>query len=126
MIKNLDRFAAMLALVIGGMAIFAGGRVLLGNPPDYYVIDWLPVYNFLMGVLSVFVTTLLIWKRSPYAMPFAIATFSAHAVVMLILQVGYREVVAIDSIVAMTIRLIAWLIILAMLFFASRRSTVTV
>jgi len=26
-------------------AVFAGGRVLLGILPDYYIIDWLPVYN---------------------------------------------------------------------------------
>lgn len=49
-----NRIAALLALVIGLMAIFAGGRVLLGILPDYYVIDWLPVYNFIMGAVSAF------------------------------------------------------------------------
>lgn len=38
-----NKFAAVLALVIGAMAGFAGGRVLLGILPDHYVIDWLPV-----------------------------------------------------------------------------------
>jgi len=65
--KYLFRIAAILALIIGAMAIFAGGQVLLGKDPGYYVIDWLPVYNFILGVLSASVVALLIWKRSPYA-----------------------------------------------------------
>jgi hypothetical protein len=119
--ENLVRIAALLSVVIGLMAIFAGGQVLLGKVPDYYVIDWLPVYNFIIGVLSVFVTAVLIWKRSPYAWPAAVATLSAHVVVMLILQIGYSSVVARDSIMAMTIRISVWLLILALLFYSSRQ-----
>ena len=33
------------------------------------VIDWLPIYNFTLGIVSVFVTAFLLWKRSPYALP---------------------------------------------------------
>ncbi len=122
--KTLYRIAAVLALIIGAMAVFAGGQVLLGKIPDYYVIGWLPVYNFSMGVLSIFVTAILIWKLSPYALTAAIATFSAHALVMLILQIAYSGVVAIDSVVAMTIRLIVWLIILGLLFFGKGKRKV--
>jgi hypothetical protein len=119
--RTLHRIAAILAFIIGAMAIVAGGQVLLGKVPDYYVINWLPVYNFTLGVLTAFVTALLIWKNSPYAMPAAIGTFSAHVIVMLILLSAYREVVAPDSIVAMSIRLATWLIILALMFFHSRK-----
>lgn len=119
--QNMYRIAAFLSLVIGAMAIFAGGQVLIGKVPDYYVIDWLPIYNFALGVLSVFVTAILLWKRSPYALPAAVATFSVHVLVMLILQLGYSDVVAQDSIMAMTIRISAWLIILALLFIGSRQ-----
>lgn len=119
--QNMYRTAAFLSLVIGAMAIFAGGQVLIGKVPDYYVIDWLPIYNFTLGALSVFVTAILLWKRSPYALPAAIATFSAHVLVMLILQFGYSDVVAQDSIKAMTIRISAWLIILALLFIGSQQ-----
>jgi hypothetical protein len=122
----LERIGAVLAFIIGAMAVLAGGRVLLGNLPDYYVIDWLPVYNFFLGLLSVFVTALLIWRRSQYAMPFAIVTFSAHALVLIILQTAYRQVVAPDSLAAMTIRLVVWSIILALLFFASRKRTIEI
>lgn len=119
--KLLIRIAAVLAFIIGAMAVFAGGQVLLGRDPGYYVIDWLPIYNFTLGVISVAITSMLIWKRSSYAVPAALATFSAHTVVMIILQIAYRDVVAVDSLVAMTIRLAAWLIILALLYFGLRK-----
>ncbi|MBX3053747.1 MAG: hypothetical protein KF753_19870 [Caldilineaceae bacterium] len=118
----LGRIAAILALIIGSMAIFAGGQVLLGKPPGYYVIDWLPVYNFTAGVVTVFLTAILIWKNNRWAMPAAIGTFSIHAAVMLVLQTVYSQTVAPDSIVAMSVRLAVWLIILALMFFQSRKN----
>lgn len=111
----LNKIAAVLAFIIGAMAIFAGGKVLLGILPDYYVISWLPSYNFALGVLSAFLASVVIWKNHPFALPFAMAIFSSHTVVMLILQTAYRHVVAPDSLVAMTVRLATWLAILALL-----------
>lgn len=110
------QIAAVLAFVIGAMAVFAGGRVLLGADPGYYVIDWLPVYNFAVGVVTVGITAVLIWRNGRYARPAAIATFAAHALVMLILLAAYEDVVAPDSLVAMTVRLVVWAVILALLF----------
>jgi hypothetical protein len=119
---NLNKIAAILAFIIGAMAVFAGGQVLLGNLPGYYVINWLPVYNYTAGILTVFVTAVLIWVNSKLAIPAALATLGLHAVVMLILQTAYREVVAIDSIVAMTVRMTVWVIILALLYIQVRRN----
>lgn len=121
---SLNRIASILAFIIGAMAVFAGGQVLLGKIPDYYVINWLPLYNYTIGILTVFVTALLIWINSKFAMPVAITTFSIHAIVMLILQTAYRDVVAIDSIVAMTIRLTAWFIILVLMFYQVRKNKI--
>ena len=45
-----------------------------------------------------------------------------HALVMIALQVAYREVVAQDSIAAMTIRLIVWAIILTLMFIQARKN----
>ncbi len=104
------------------MAIFAGGRVLLGTLPDYYVIDWLVIYNFVMGVISVLFSSMAIWKNSKFAMPAAIGTFGVHAIVMLILQSAYREVVAPDSIVAMTVRLVIWAVIISLLIVQQRKN----
>ena len=115
------RIAAVLAFIIGAMAVFAGGRVLLGTDPGYFVINWLPVYNFVAGVLTVLVTAPLIWRESRYAWPAALATFGAHAVVMLILLTASRSVVATESIVAMTVRLTVWLVILVLMFLQGRK-----
>ncbi|MBN1304394.1 MAG: hypothetical protein JXA13_08160 [Anaerolineales bacterium] len=116
-----NKLAAVLAALIGLMAVFAGGRVLLGSLPDYYLIAWLPVYNFVLGIVSASIAAMLIWKNNRFAMPAAIGVFGLHAVVMLILQTAYRQVVAIDSVVATLVRLVVWAIILALLFFAAKK-----
>ncbi|MFO7585308.1 MAG: hypothetical protein R6W69_11310 [Anaerolineales bacterium] len=116
----LNKTAAALAFIIGAMAVFAGGQVLLGSDPGYYVIDWLPVYNYTLGVITVFTTAALIWTNSRLAFPAALATLGVHTLVMVILQIAYRDVVAMDSTMAMTIRMTAWLIILGLMFFARR------
>jgi hypothetical protein len=122
---TLNRIAAILALVIGGMAIFAGGQVLLGKDPGYYVINWLVLYNYTAGILTVFITTILIWTNHRVTLPAAIGTFGIHALVILILLTAYRGIVAPDSLVAMTIRLIVWLIILGLMFTQLRKNKIS-
>lgn len=124
MIKRLNKIASVLAFIIGVMAVFAGGKVLLGTLPDYYVIDWLPVYNFILGVVSVFFSSVVIWKNNRFAMPAAIGTFGLHAMVMLVLLSAYRAVVAPDSIVAMIVRLLVWAVILTLLMMQRRKSEI--
>lgn len=118
---TLNKVASVLAFVIGAMAIFAGGQVLVGKDPGYYVIDWLPLYNYTIGILTVFITALLIWTNNKFAWPAAIATFSIHVIIMLILQTAYRDAVAMDSIVAMTLRLGIWSVILTLMFLQLRK-----
>lgn len=115
------RVAAVLAAVIGVMAIFAGGQVMLGQDPGYYVINWLPVYNFTAGVLTALVTAVLLWRGGKYAWPAALLTFGAHTVVMVVLQTAYRDVVAADSVRAMTVRMVVWLVILGLMLLQRRR-----
>lgn len=117
----LRKIAAVLALIIGGMAVFAGVKVLLGIDPGYYVINWVPVYNYTAGILTVFITAILIWRGSKLAGVAAITTFSLHTLVMILLQTVHRDVVAVDSIRAMTIRMIAWAIILVLMFAQSQK-----
>jgi len=40
---------------------------------------------------------------------------------MLVIQTAYRDVVATDSIMAMTIRMTVWIIILALMYFQSQK-----
>ncbi len=115
------KIAAVIAFAIGAMSIFAGSQVVLGKVMDYYVIDWLPIYNLIVGLISVFITSILIWKGSKFAMPAAIATFVSHSAVMLVLQIAYRDVVAPDSIKATTVRMVLWAIILTLMLLQSRK-----
>lgn len=111
----LSKTAALLAFAIGVMAVFAGGKVLLGQDPGYYVIDWVPIYNFSLGLVSAAVTAVLIWKNHSLALSAAVATLSSHSIVMVILQTVYREVVAPESTKAMTVRILAWSVILSLM-----------
>lgn len=117
----LNMIAAVLAFIIGIMAVFAGGQVLLGVLPDYYIIEWLPIYNFIIGISSAFFTSIVIWKNHRLAMVAAIVTFGLHAVVMVILQTVYQNLVAPDSVMAMTVRLIIWMIILVLMIIQQRK-----
>ena len=119
--KNYQKIAAILAFIIGAMAVFAGGQALLGKDMGYYVINWLLLYNYTAGLLTVFITAFLIWTHSRFAMPAALGTFGLHALVMLLLQTAYRGVVAPDSLRAMTVRLVAWGIILGLMFLQRRK-----
>ena len=118
--SKLRKTAAVLSFIIGAMAIFAGGQVILGKIMDYYVIDWLPIYNFIVGIISVF-AAIIIWKGSKIAMPVAIAILASNVTVMLVLLTAYRDVVAPDSIKAMTVRIVAWIIIIILMVIQVRR-----
>jgi hypothetical protein len=122
---KLNKIAAILAFIIGGMAILAGGSVLLGKNPGYHVINWLALYNYTIGILTVFVTAILIWTNNRLAMPAAIATFSLHALIMFTLQITFHNSVAAESIGAMTFRLIVWAVILGLMLVGSRRRAAT-
>jgi len=115
-VKSLpQKLASALAFLIGAMAVFAGGKVLVGVDPGYPVINWLPLYNYTVGVLSLCLTAVLIWRGAGLAVPAARATLGLHGAGMAILLSAYRQVVAAESIKAMTVRLIAWAVILALL-----------
>lgn len=111
----LSKTASILALVIGAMGIYAGGQVLLGSTPGYNVIPWLPVYNFSVGVITFFFITILIWKNNRFAITAAVSTLAVHSIVLVILQTGYSSFVAPDSLRAMIIRIVVWMVILALL-----------
>ncbi|MFZ1399098.1 MAG: hypothetical protein WAS33_19485, partial [Candidatus Promineifilaceae bacterium] len=88
---------------------------------DYYVIDWLPFYNLIVGLISSFFIAIIIWRGSKIALPATAVVLVSHATIMLVLQTSYRDVVASDSIRAMTIRITAWLIILALMIIQVRK-----
>ena len=119
---KLTKIASVLTFIIGAMAIFAGGQVVfLEKAMEYYIIDWLPVYNLIMGLLTVFLTAILIWKNSRFSLAAVVASLTSHFTVMAILQTNYRAVVASDSIKAMIVRLVFWFVILALVVIQERK-----
>lgn len=106
-----SKLAAIIALIIGLMAVFAGGKVLLGQMPDYYVINWLPVYNYSIGLLSALVTPVLLWRQPRLALPAALVTLGLHSGVMITLQIFYYQIVAVDSLRAMALRNGVWILV---------------
>jgi hypothetical protein len=109
--------AAVLAFFIGGFSIVAGAMAMRGWNPGYSVLGWLPVYNFAMGILTILVPAILIWRGSPYAMTSAVVFCVIHVGVTALLLLAFRETVAIQSLLAMTFRVVVWLAILALLYF---------
>ncbi len=124
---KLTKIASLIALYIGVMAVYAGGQVVLLNKAmSYHVIPWLPVYNLIFGLLTVFITTILLWRKSRFSLAAVIASIASHSAVMLILQTSYRDIVAPDSIRAMAIRLATWFIILILVVIQAWKNKSTI
>ena len=110
------KIATILAFIISATAIFAGVRVaILNRAMPYYVLQGLPAYNLILGVISLFPVTFFIWKKSKFAIPASIAVLASHSFVLLILLIGYLGTVSIFSLGAMLFRVIVWSIILRLL-----------
>ena len=112
----LTKLPSILAFLVGAMSIVAGGMVMRGWRPGYSILSWLPVYNFVLGLLTL-IPAYLLWVDNRYALAASIVTFVLHAVVLIILLTIFRGQVATQSIGAMSFRLIVWIIILALLWF---------
>lgn len=116
-----NRIASVLVFIIGAMSIIAGGKAMRGWNPGYSVLSWLPIYNFVMGIVTL-IPAILIWINNRYAMIAAVATFGIHVLVLLLLLTIFHEAVARQSIAAMLFRLVAWLVILALMVFGARKA----
>lgn len=111
----LTKIPSILAFLVGAMSIFAGGMVMRGWKPGYSVLSWLPVYNVVIGLLTL-IPAYLLWVDNRYAWTASIVTFGVHTIVLLLLLATFRGQVAVQSIGAMSFRVVVWIIILALLF----------
>nr|AWJ66179.1 hypothetical protein [uncultured bacterium] len=102
--------AMALAGFIGIMSIISGSLVLLGiREVGYTVLTGLVVYNVAVGVLSV-ITAFLIWKHFVLSKKMIFLILFFHGFVLIYLYF-FSETVAIESIKAMTFRVVVWLLI---------------
>lgn len=104
--------AAAVAVLFGFATLFAGGRVLLGSDPGYEVFRPLLLYNTAMG--AAYLAAGVIVRRSVNAGRFAAgAVFLLNLLVLVYTFMVYRNggAVAVDSLRAMTLRTVVWLVL---------------
>lgn len=118
----LPRAIALVAMLFGAMTLFVGSRVLLGNDPGYVVYRPLLLYNVTMGAVYV-LAGLLIWRGQPAGRTLAGLIFVLNAIVLAGIVYLYQSgaAVAVDSVRAMTLRTVVWLLLFAGLVWAGRR-----
>ena len=116
--------AAAIACLFGLATLFAGSRVLLGSDPGYMVFRPLLIYNTIMGV-AYLAAGITIWRSlilGRYAAG-AIALLNILALLGIILIYRSGGTVAVDSLGAMTIRTVVWLVLFLGTSWLSRSRT---
>jgi len=103
---------ATVAVLFGVATLFAGGRVLLGSDPGYEVFRPLLIYNTVMGV-AYLAAGITVWCSVKAGRNAAGAIFLLNLLVLVGIFVIYRggAAVAVDSLRAMTLRTVVWLVL---------------
>ena len=102
--------ASLLAGFVGLMSIISGSLVLLGlHEVGYTVIKGLVIYNVAVGFLSVIIA-FVIWKNQMISKKSISLILIFHTSVLAYLYF-FSETVAMESITAMTFRVVVWLLI---------------
>lgn len=108
--KFFNNIGALLAFFLGIMSVFAGASVLFGAATkDYNVLQWLVIYNVIVGVISIIVAY-LIWMNALISKRLIFIVLGVHFLILFYLSL-LSETVAIESVQAMFFRVIIWLII---------------
>lgn len=118
-----QRILALVAALFGLVTIVAGTRVLAGADPGYVVFLPLLIYNTAMGFVYV-AAGFIAWRnihRGKYA---AAAIFILNLLVLAAMGYLYTagQAVAMDSLGAMVLRTVVWLVLFLGLAWLSRRS----
>lgn len=109
----LQRIMAAVAVVFGIVTIIAGSRVLTGTDPGYTVFQPLLVYNTLMGIAYI-AGGLMIWRNIRRGKYVAASIFTLNLIVLGGIAYLYfiSDGVAVDSLRAMILRTVVWLVLL--------------
>lgn len=104
---------AIIATAYGMITIWVGGMTLLGfSDPGYVIFIPLLIYNSVMGFFYT-TTGVLIWRQHPNALQMSQIIFGLNALVLVLISLLYwiNFDVAFDSVKAMSLRTVVWLII---------------
>jgi len=107
------KIAASIAVIFSLLTIVEGSQVLLGmTQPAYIVLTPLLIYNVFMGFVGI-MTGVALWMNHKKAVILIKIVAGAHFVVLLTIGVIYLATVAvaIQSVQAMSLRVVIWLII---------------
>ncbi|MBL4568388.1 MAG: hypothetical protein JKY69_01545 [Flavobacteriaceae bacterium] len=106
----IQKTAAILALLLGLMSVFAGSKVLLEiDAKDYNILVWLVTYNVIFGAISIVVAN-FIWKNKAKAKSLILFVLAMHFAVFMYLKF-VSLTIAHESIKAMLFRTSAWILI---------------
>jgi len=111
-VRIVQILVAAVAFLFGVATLFAGGRVLLGSDPGYEVFRPLLIYNTAMGV-AYLAAGITVWRSVKAGRYAAGAIFLLNLLVLVGILVIYRSggAVAVDSLRAMTLRTVVWLVL---------------
>lgn len=120
--KIIKMILVLVAALFGIATIFAGTRVLLGTDPGYIVFQPLLIYNTAMGIVYV-VAAIIAWRNPKQGMYMAAAIFVLNLVVLAAIFLLYTKgnSIAVDSVRAMSLRTIVWLVLFLGLGWLSHR-----
>jgi hypothetical protein len=111
-IRIVQTIVTTVAVLFGVATLFAGGRVLLGSDPGYEVFRPLLIYNTAMGV-AYLAAGVTVWRSVNSGRIAVGAIFLLNLLVLVGILVIYRSggAVAVDSLGAMTLRTVVWLVL---------------
>ena len=124
--RVMQLLAAAIAGLFGVATLFAGGRVLLGSDPGYVVFRPLLIYNTIMG-MAYLAAGITLWRSLTLGKYAAGAVFLLNILVLLGIILVYRNggAVAVDSLRAMTLRTVMWLVLFLVASWLGRSRTAT-
>jgi hypothetical protein len=119
--RLIQRALALVAVLFGIATIVAGGRVLAGSDPGYIVFRPLLIFNTAMGLAYV-IGGVVAWRSSKPGAYVAAVIFCLNCAVLVMIGYLYetRDVVAVESLRAMTLRTVVWLALFLGLGWVSR------
>lgn len=125
-VRVMQLLVAAIAVLFGVATLFAGGRVLLGSDPGYVVFRPLLIYNTIMGV-AYLAAGITIWRSLILGKYAAGTIFLLNILVLLGIILVYRSggAVAVDSLGAMTLRTVVWLVLFLIASWLGRSRTAT-
>ena len=124
-ISIMQRLLAIVAVLFGLVTIIAGTRVLGGADPGYVVFRPLLVFNVAMGIVYV-LAGVLAWRNANQGKHAAAVIFILNAIVLGSIWYLYvsGSAIAIESLRAMSLRTVVWLLLFIGLAWISRREKV--